>query len=642
MLKRAITTSFLFLVALTIAGDQHFFHAAAALAGRVVASDDVADEVTEEFHQTYPLAADGRVSLENLNGSVHIGVWDRNEVEVYATKRAYRRERLAEATIDIMATADTIRIRTRYPERNQTFTDDERGRQNNPAVVDYKLTVPRKARLQTVELINGSLDVAGVEGDVSASSVNGALSAEGLMGEAKLSTVNGKLEARFTSLDATKPISLGSVNGSVVLVIPSDANAELRASTVHGEINNDFGLSVEHGEYVGHELYGQLGTGGPRIKLGNVNGAISIKHADDGRKLSQAVSLGSDKLKRKDRDKEKEKDKEVEASIKDLTEQSLKMSEDARRMAEQISREAMAAAQSEIVSRQAQAESQRALERSLREAQREVEQAQRQIQREVQVQTREQLRLKQVALADLRRAKGERFGRRFVERETRSFSVTGTPRVTVNTFDGAVTIHGWDKSEVSYTATKRAAEQEALKRIEVKAEQQGTNVSITASATEGETYLEVFVPRNAVVYASTTDGRMSADGVSGEITLRTGDGAIEVREGHGRLQVNTGDGSVKIADFDGQVDARSGDGSIFLNGNFSDLTARTGGGSIWLSVPPAANFTLETNADAVTNEGLTITQDVAPSKSVQRWKIGKGGPLFKLHTSDGRVVLRPQ
>nr|MBA3804147.1 hypothetical protein [Acidobacteriota bacterium] len=40
------------------------------------------EKLREEFHQTYPLAADGRVSLENINGSVTISTWDRNEVKV--------------------------------------------------------------------------------------------------------------------------------------------------------------------------------------------------------------------------------------------------------------------------------------------------------------------------------------------------------------------------------------------------------------------------------------------------------------------------------------------------------------------------------------------------------------------------------
>src|SRR5882672_10116253 len=98
-----------------------------------------ADEVREEFHQSYGLSPNGRVSLENINGSVHIAVWDQNLVKVDAVKHAYNRERLAEARIEVDTIADGVRIRTRYPDRDQTFTDDGPRRYNNPASVDYVL-----------------------------------------------------------------------------------------------------------------------------------------------------------------------------------------------------------------------------------------------------------------------------------------------------------------------------------------------------------------------------------------------------------------------------------------------------------------------------------------------------------------------
>ncbi len=55
------------------------------------------NRVQEEFHQTYQLARDGRVQLENINGSVRITGWDRNEVKVDAVKWAYTKERLSRA-----------------------------------------------------------------------------------------------------------------------------------------------------------------------------------------------------------------------------------------------------------------------------------------------------------------------------------------------------------------------------------------------------------------------------------------------------------------------------------------------------------------------------------------------------------------
>ena len=204
------------------------------------------DEVREEFHQTYPLSLTGRVSLENINGDVQIKVWDRPAVQVDAVKKAYRRERLTEATIEVNSTEENIRIKTEYPEGPQNFRSGQ-GRYDNPATVEYTLTVPRKAVLESIELVNGSCDIDGVEGNVKATSINGHLNARGLLGEARLSTINGPLNASFNQLDESKSLSLGSVNGGVTLVIPSNANASVKASTVHGGISTDFALKVKHG-----------------------------------------------------------------------------------------------------------------------------------------------------------------------------------------------------------------------------------------------------------------------------------------------------------------------------------------------------------------------------------------------------------
>ena len=236
------------------------------------------DELTEEFHQSYALTATGRVSIANINGNVHISAWDRNEVKVDAVKRAYSPERLSEVTIDVTNSADSVVIKTKYPERDQTFETRNRG--NNPASVEYTLTVPRGARIDSAELVNGSLDIEGVKGDVHVSLVNGEVKAGGLGGEVKLSTVNGAQEVNVTALDEAKGVTLNSVNGPIVLIVPSGANAQVRASTVHGAITNDFGLTVNEGQYVGRDLTGQIGSGGPRIRLNNVNGSIAIKRGE--------------------------------------------------------------------------------------------------------------------------------------------------------------------------------------------------------------------------------------------------------------------------------------------------------------------------------------------------------------------------
>jgi DUF4097 and DUF4098 domain-containing protein YvlB len=251
-------------------------------------ASDHSGAVTEELHKTYALTADGRVELDNINGAVHISTWDRDEVKVDAVKYADTKERLDEARIEIDSGKDYLSIRTKYRDHNLTFNW---GSHNNPAGVEYTLTVPRTAHLDEIKLINGALDITEVSGEVHASCINGRLEAHNLAGRAELSTINGRLDARFDQLSGSR-VELNSVNGSVELTIPSDSKAEVEASTVSGGIDNDFGLHVNHHRFVGHDLRGELGSGGTHIKLANVNGRIEIHHAQDGRALSPVKDLG--------------------------------------------------------------------------------------------------------------------------------------------------------------------------------------------------------------------------------------------------------------------------------------------------------------------------------------------------------------
>jgi len=244
--------------------------------------------LTEEFHQTYAITSGGRIELDNINGPVHISSWERNEVKVDAVKYADTKERLDEAKIEIDSGKDYLSIRTKYPDHNNNWNW---GSHNNPASVEYTLTVPRTANLDEIKLINGALDVAGISGEVRASCINGRLEAHDLSGRAKLETINGRLDARFAQLSG-QDVELNSVNGSMELTIPSDSNAEVEASTVSGGINNDFGLRVNHHRFVGHDLRGELGKGGSHIRLSDVNGRIEIRHAQDGHAMSPVKDRG--------------------------------------------------------------------------------------------------------------------------------------------------------------------------------------------------------------------------------------------------------------------------------------------------------------------------------------------------------------
>lgn len=232
--------------------------------------------VQEEFHQTYALEAQGRVTLENINGDVHITAWDRNEVKVDAITHAWSQDRLDDAKIVVDAEPGAINIHTTYPGQDDT---------EHPASVDYNVMVPRTARLDQIKLMNGTLEIAGVKGGVRASSIDGAIRTRNLSGDVRLATVSGRLEAMFDKLDATKSIFMNSVNGPIEVLLPMDARASFRADTVSGGISNDFGRPVDRGHSLGRHLNASLKGGGTRIRVSNVNGSICLAPVWHGKRI---------------------------------------------------------------------------------------------------------------------------------------------------------------------------------------------------------------------------------------------------------------------------------------------------------------------------------------------------------------------
>ncbi|MDA8018354.1 MAG: DUF4097 family beta strand repeat-containing protein [Thermoanaerobaculia bacterium] len=225
-----------------------------------------------EISETFDLGANGRISLSNINGDVTIEGWDRDVVEVRAEIRSKSRSSVERTAVDFDYEGTTLDIEVDLPRSRGGWLGSHDG-----ATVEFWLKVPRRVRLDDLSLVNGSLEITGVEGEVAASLVNGGLEADGLRGDAELSTVNGSIDARFDSLGGTQRIEIDSVNGSIDLFLPADADAEISAETVHGRISNDFSLYVDKSGWVGQELRGQLGSGSARISLDNVNGSIDIR-----------------------------------------------------------------------------------------------------------------------------------------------------------------------------------------------------------------------------------------------------------------------------------------------------------------------------------------------------------------------------
>ena len=248
----------------------------------------VGDEI-EKFEQSYPLSKNGNVSVQNVNGSITVEAWDRDEVRLEATKIGDSKETLADVEIKVESTADSFSVEADY--KSWKWSDKRNETRNRRLEVEFRLSVPRAAVLNEVETVNGSVTVSNFTNVTKISAVNGDVTATNLRGAANLSTVNGKVNADFDRVESSTKITLNTVNGQVNLLIPSDVNATVKADSLNGNITNDFGLPVKKGQYVGRDLYGKIGSGETQIRLSSVNGNLSIARKNDGRSPNPATNL---------------------------------------------------------------------------------------------------------------------------------------------------------------------------------------------------------------------------------------------------------------------------------------------------------------------------------------------------------------
>jgi DUF4097 and DUF4098 domain-containing protein YvlB len=567
---------------------------------------------TERFTQTYPLNANGRVSVSNVNGSIVVETWDRNEVKLDYVKTADTRENLAEVTVRIDARQDVFSVETDYGDSKRRNSGERRifGKLQ----VEYVLTVPRGAVLNTIETVNGSVNITSSGNLTKASSVNGEVRATNLRGTANLTTVNGRVVANFDQLQTGSRISLNTVNGTVDLTIPSDANATVKADTVNGDITNDFGLPVRKGQYVGRDLYGKVGTGDVQIRLNSVNGGLSIKRKNDGKNVNPATNL----LNMKNEDNE-DWDGEDNTSVKaPKAPKPPKPPKPAKPIT-------VGEVTGEVISKSVE-EALKLAELEIERMGPELEQKYAQAIKKAGAYNSEQM---QARLKDMQAKYKDALGRMpdgyfvvgspAIDKKTETFKVKGTPKVTIDAKNCDVSVRGWEKSEVSYSLVKVSRHtQKPVERnstfvvknsestVDIKVSTQAKSIGDAVSEDGAKMRLEVYVPKNSNLKII-GDSEIRLEGVSGDIDLQGADEAINVRDADGKLRVGTADGRIRVIGFRGAFDGRTEDGMMNLEGDFQSFKALAADGTIVLTLPEDADATLEANTE-IESEGLDLTR----------------------------------
>jgi hypothetical protein len=153
---------------------------------------------------------------------------------------------------------------------------------NDPPRVDFTVRVPAGVRFAG-RSVTGDVHARGLRGAVHASTVSGGVDVE-TSEEAEASTVSGDVRVAMGRLPRSGSLRFNTVSGSVRLVLPSDAGAELRVNTVSGDVDSDFELRMNSRENrgrsfvrVGHNIRATIGRGGPEIEIHTVSGDVELE-----------------------------------------------------------------------------------------------------------------------------------------------------------------------------------------------------------------------------------------------------------------------------------------------------------------------------------------------------------------------------
>jgi hypothetical protein len=221
--------------------------------------------ISKEFNQSYPLQPGGSFELQNVNGAVEVQGWDRNEIEVHAVKTAKSKESdLDRVSIEVDARPDSVSIATHYPQNEGV-----------EVAVEFTVHVPRGAHVEHIGTVNGTLRISGLEAVEDLHTVNGNIEVFEAAGNIHAHTTNGNVHLELAHLRDKNGATAETTNGSLVLAVPSDTQADLEARCLNGNFFSELPIAMESSQRP-REMHGKLGHGGVPLHLRTVNGGIRV------------------------------------------------------------------------------------------------------------------------------------------------------------------------------------------------------------------------------------------------------------------------------------------------------------------------------------------------------------------------------
>lgn len=230
----------------------------------------------KDVNRTVALGAGGLVEMETHKGSIRVSTWDRQEVEIQARIEAepgtaMDRRRFDGTDVHIDSSADSVRIKTYYPDFQGCCSFDDNG--TNPEI-RYTIHMPKTARL-TIRDHRSDTEVTGLQGALTLSTHRGTAHIHGLGGALQADTHRGEIHVEFSSFTANSKVT--SYRGTIELSMPKSSRFELETNAGRrGAIETDFSVMTHTVHRRGETVHGTVNGGGPSLRVETERGEVRV------------------------------------------------------------------------------------------------------------------------------------------------------------------------------------------------------------------------------------------------------------------------------------------------------------------------------------------------------------------------------
>lgn len=241
----------------------------------------VAQDRDGDLHWERRLSSGQRVHARNINGDISVSPSSSGRVEIVGVRHGSGRA-ATRLTAQVSETPDGIMVCVLRADSDDecdqsgyhrhSDDDDDWGR----ASMNLEIKIPSSVEIDASS-VSGNVDVVGAQGDIRTGSVSGDVRLERVRARSiEARTVSGEITASVESLMGSGPLSFKSVSGDVTLEVPRSFDADLSMSSVSGQMDSDFQMTLG-GRTSRRRIEARIGRGGRELDVTTVSGNVRLR-----------------------------------------------------------------------------------------------------------------------------------------------------------------------------------------------------------------------------------------------------------------------------------------------------------------------------------------------------------------------------